>query len=588
MPRARLYALVALGGLILVPALVVLAYLVDDGGRGDQVASNVSLVGTRIGGLKGRALESRIDTVATRLEHGRLDVRAPKGGFTAAASDIKFTVDRAATARAAARVGRSGNVLSRSWEWLRGFVRARNAPLHTHASGDATYALVASKDRGPHKPAVEPTLKLEKGEFVVVRGKNGSGIDPAEILRELDDAAQNGSPIVVRVNRGTVHPRLTYDEARTLARDANRLSTEPLPVSAGTARAKVPTSTLRSWILPVMSDAGPRLTVDSHKTLSDLADLLPNAGKSPTETRFTVVGGNVQILDGSDGTGCCDSSAVDLVNRALRERGTQTVDLPLKVLHPRLTGDEARKLGIVEKVATFTTQHPAGQPRVHNIHLMADMVRGSIIQPGDSFSINGTVGQRTLAKGFVVDHVIGEDSVFAEDVGGGVSQFATTLFNAAFFAGLQLQKYQSHSLYISRYPYGREATMGWPEPDLVIGNPSPYGILIWPSYNDTSLTVDLYSTKWVNAIQSGQSETPYGKACKRVKTERTRTFLSDGHTSVDSVFAIYHPSEGVSCDGTTSSRLTTTTSTPPKAKPTTTTSPPGGPATTTATTASSG
>lgn len=586
MPRARLYALVALGGLILVPALVVLAYLVDDGGRGDQVASNVSLVDTRIGGLKGRALDQRIDAVAARLERGRVIINAPKGGFRTTAADMKFTVDRAATARAAARVGRRGNILSRSWEWLLGFVHSRRASLHTHASGDAVYALVAANDKGPHKPATEPTLRLEKGEFVAVRGKSGTGIDPAEILRELDDASEHGSPIVVRVDRGSVAPRLTYEQARKLARDANRLSTEPLSVSAGAARAKVPTATLRSWILPVMSDAGPHVTVDVHKTLRDLADLLPNAGKSPVETRFTVVGGNVQIIDGSDGSGCCDSAAIDLVNGALRHRPAQTIDLPLKVLHPRLTGDAARKLGIIEKVATFTTMHPAGQPRVHNIHLIADMVRGSVIAPGDSFSINGTVGQRTTAKGFVVDHVIGEDSVFAEDVGGGISQFATTLFNAAFFGGLQLQKYQSHTLYISRYPYGREATMGWPEPDLVIGNPSPYGILIWPSYTDTSLTVDLYSTKWVDATQSGQSETPYGKACKRVKTDRTRTFVSDGHTSVDSVFAIYHPSEGVNCDGTTSSRLTTTTTAAPKRASSTTTAPPSsGTTTATATTA---
>jgi vancomycin resistance protein YoaR len=586
MPRARAYALVALGGLILVPVLVVLAYLVDDGGRGDRVANNVSLIGARIGGLKGDALQTKVDAVAQRVEAARVTVKAPKGGFTTTAAELKLHVDRRATARAALRVGREGNVMARSWRWLLAFLRDRHAPLPSRASGDAIYAAVAAKDRGPHKPAVEPTLKLEKGAFVAAPGKNGSGIDPADVLGGIDDAAEHGTPIVVHVDRGSVRPRLTMPEARRLARDANRLSTAPLPVSSGRVHASVPTATLRSWILPVVSDAGPHLTVEVHKTLNDLADLLPNAGRAPVETKFTVVDGEVQIIDGSNGTGCCDTQAIDLINAALRHRTRETVDLPLKVVEPRLTPEAARKLGINEKVASFTTMHPAGQPRVHNIHLIADIVRGSVIRPGNSFSINGTVGQRTTAKGFVVDHVIGEDSVFAEDVGGGISQFATTLFNAAFFGGLQLQKYQSHSLYISRYPYGREATMGWPEPDLVIGNPSPYGVLIWPSYNDKSITVDLYSTKWVDATQSAQSESAYGKACKRVKTERTRRFLSDGHTSVDSVFAIYHPKEGVSCDGTVSTRLTTTTAKPTATtKPSTTTTAPGAPATTTATTA---
>ena len=139
-----------------------------------------------------------------------------------------------------------------------------------------------------------------------------------------------------------------------------------------------------------------------------------------------------------------------------------------------------------------------------------------------------------------------EDGKLTEDVGGGVSQFATTLFNAAFFAGLDFGEYQSHSLYISRYPYGREATMGYPHPDLVIKNTSPHGVLIWPSYNETSITVTLYSTRFVDSQQTGQSEAQRGN-CKRVTTERTRTYLADGRKEVDKVFATYRPKEGVNC-----------------------------------------
>jgi vancomycin resistance protein YoaR len=584
MPRARFFALVALGGVVLVPVLILVAYLVDDGGRGDYVASNVSLVGTNIEGLKGSALDKKVAAVAARIERARIAVKAPKGGLTTTAGELKLRVDRQATARAALAVGRHGNVVSRAWHWFVAFVHDREAPLRSAASADATYALVAEKDKGPHKAAVEPALKLKDGAFVAEAGKDGTGIDPADVLAALPGAAQSGTPITVTVDRGDVHPRLTLRQARRLAGDANKLSTQALPVTAGSAQAEVSTATLRSWIKPVMSDAGPHLTVDPKKSLGDLAKLMPGAGKSPVETRFSVSDGQVLIIDGSNGTGCCSDDSVGLINGALRKRPTGSLALPLKVVEPSLTPEEARDLHIVEKVATFTTQHPAGQPRVHNIHLIADTVKGSVIRPGNSFSINGTVGQRTTAKGYVVDHVI-EDSVFAESVGGGISQFATTLFNAAFFAGLELRTYQAHTLYISRYPYGREATMGWPQPDLVIRNGSPHGILIWPSYTGTSITVDLYSTKWVDATQSGQTKTPNGQ-CTKVKTDRTRRFLSDGHTVTDSVYANYHPKEGVNCDGSISPRLTTTTTKPTTTttKPpptTTTTAPPGPPASTT-------
>ncbi|HZQ29268.1 MAG TPA: VanW family protein, partial [Acidimicrobiales bacterium] len=167
-----------------------------------------------------------------------------------------------------------------------------------------------------------------------------------------------------------------------------------------------------------------------------------------------------------------------------------------------------------------------------------------IIKPGDTFSINQFVGRRTAQRGFVVAPVIA-DGKHDEDVGGGISQFATTTFNAAFFAGLDFGEYQSHSLYISRYPYGREATMGFPHPDLQIKNTTPYGILIWPSYTDTTLTVTFYSTHFVDSAQTNQTQAPYGK-CTRVATERTRKFL-DGTTKVDKVFALYQPAEGELC-----------------------------------------
>ena len=162
-------------------------------------------------------------------------------------------------------------------------------------------------------------------------------------------------------------------------------------------------------------------------------------------------------------------------------------------------------------------------------------------------------------------------------VGGGVSQFSTTLFNAAFFAGLEIDEYMAHGLYISRYPYGREATLSYPSPDLKIRNNTPYGVLIWPTYTDTSVTVSLFSTKYITAVQSSQNETQYGAVCTAVTTYRTRTWVGTGKTAVDSFYALYGPAEGVQCDGTTIPKdgvTTTTTTTTVPGGGTTTTPPP--------------
>ena len=109
-------------------------------------------------------------------------------------------------------------------------------------------------------------------------------------------------------------------------------------------------------------------------------------------------------------------------------------------------------------------------------------------------------------------------------------------------------EYQSHSIYISRYPYGREATVNWPNVDLVFENNTPYAVLIWTSYTDTSITVQLWSTKHYDVVQTGQSRGTAGRVCTRVTTFRERTD-PEGRVLEDSVFATYRPGEGIDCNG---------------------------------------
>ena len=119
-----------------------------------------------------------------------------------------------------------------------------------------------------------------------------------------------------------------------------------------------------------------------------------------------------------------------------------------------------------------------------------------------------------------------------------MSQFATTMFNAAFFAGLDFGEYQAHSEHFDRYPCGREATMGFPHPDLPWKNDTPYGILIWTSYTDTSVTVTLYSTQYAYGEQTGQTDRPLGQLHHR-HHHAHHPPTRDGHTATDTVRARY-------------------------------------------------
>jgi len=133
-------------------------------------------------------------------------------------------------------------------------------------------------------------------------------------------------------------------------------------------------------------------------------------------------------------------------------------------------------------LSEFTTYHSCCENRVINIQLMADSVGGHIVMPGESFSVNAVVGKRTTAKGYKpAGAIIGgyvQCCEFPENIGGGTSQFATTFYNAIFFAAMEDLEHQPHTAWFSRYPQGREATMGYPHPDVRFRNNTDHPVLI--------------------------------------------------------------------------------------------------------------
>ena len=181
-----------------------------------------------------------------------------------------------------------------------------------------------------------------------------------------------------------------------------------------------------------------------------------------------------------------------------------------QVEEPAFTTKDARALKIEEEVSTFTTYFPYADYRNTNIGRAMELINGTVLKPGETFSLNDTVGERTAENGFVKGFII-EDGIFKEDYGGGVSQSATTTFNAAFFAGLEDVEHKPHSFYIDRYPVGREATVAWPSVDLKFTNTTPYGVLIQAGITPSSpsaqgsATVTMWSTKYWE-ITTSESE----------------------------------------------------------------------------------
>jgi vancomycin resistance protein YoaR len=258
----------------------------------------------------------------------------------------------------------------------------------------------------------------------------------------------------------------------------------------------------------------------------------------PVDASFELSGASVNVVPSVEGFSFAPKKAAGQILKVAAKR-SRSATLKGVTVPADFTTKDARSLDITEQVSTFTTLHACCEPRVTNIHVIADLVDGAVIQPGESFSLNDFVGPRTEAKGFIAAPAI-RDGEFVEEIGGGISQFATTFFNAIYFGGYDLLEYQAHSYYISRYPPGREATISTPAPDLAFLNDSNAGIYIDTSYSDTSITVSFYgNTQGEIESVSGQPHNfkKPGRECRENASlgKKEEVVIDSGHTGFDIV-----------------------------------------------------
>jgi len=540
--------MIAVGGPILVVALVVGAWAVDSAASSGQVARNVTLAGEPVGGRDRDELEATVHELAADFATTGVRIDAGDDTYESTADELGLRVDENATVDAVLDMGHDGVAPLRPLAWAVSFARDRAAPIRYEVDRDELRATVVELEGDARTAPAEPQLTAGPTGVRAVPGVPGEGVEIDALADGLVRAARHsGKPLEVTGVVGPVPPRFTDAEARQVAVEATRLMAAPLSVTIGAEVGIVPQATMWSWARADVGGDDLVLALDPAAVDASLKSLFPTA-TTAVDASFQVIDGAPILIGSQDGTVCCEADSPARILAALRQ-GAATVEVALSVTHPTLTTEQAQAYGIVEEVGQPdefgpTTNHAAGEPRVTNIHRIADIIRGYVIKPGETFSVNDYVGERTVEKGFVDAPVIYNGN-FEHDVGGGVSQFATTAFNAALFAGLEFGEYQSHSIVISRYPKGHEATISYPHPDLQIKNPTPYGVLLWPTYTDSSITVHLYSTHYVDVTLGDPTSKAQGN-CTRWTTPRTRTYV-DGHTDQDSVFAVYRPGEGINC-----------------------------------------
>jgi vancomycin resistance protein YoaR len=552
---------------VVVAVLAVSAWAVDSAASSGEVGRNVEVAGKAVGGFDEAHLREVTAELAVSLTERPVTIRSDGKTYESTAAALGLTLDQDATVNAVLDVGRDGSPLTRPFRWVASWFGTRKVTPRYALNQPQTAAALETVQGADRTAPVEPAMQLTDNGLALAAGQPGRGIDPKSFADKLRNAAEDSTdgPLVIDADQTSLAPNYTDADVQTLVDQANTMTAPGIAIKAAAVGADAPAQRLRSWMTlgPVNVDGGvkPELVVSPDLVKADLPTLVGSVGEAAVNATVTLdeATGTPVVVPGRSGVMCCGDDSGTRILEALRA-GQGQVELQVAVAEPEWTTEEVQAWGITQPIGGsrgwqsghevpgpgpgFTTFHDCCAARVSNIHRLADLVRGAVIAPGADFSINDYIGPRTSAKGFVLAGAIAQGQ-HVEEIGGGVSQFATTTFNAAYFAGLDILEYQAHTEWFSRYPRGREATMGYPKPDLRIHNNTPYGLMIWTSYTGTSLTVTFYSTPWASAEQTGISEGSSG-ACRTVVTTRTRWF-PDGTSVNDQFRATYRPGEGQFC-----------------------------------------
>ncbi|MFI5910446.1 VanW family protein [Dactylosporangium sp. NPDC051541] len=372
------------------------------------------------------------------------------------------------------------------------FLRADVEPV-VHVDPGRLYAVLMDHLGAQGDAPVMPAVRFDGLRPIPVYPERGRGLDRAGIAR----MAQTGwlrRPVLEFPVTDLV-PHDTRADVDRLVRDvATPAVAGPLVLATPRGEVTVTAAGIAA-ALRLESDADGHITpaLDAAALRKSAAAAFAKVEIPAADARFEVTDGRPVVRAETDG------SQVDLSTAKLLEalRSTATprrVEVPMTSAAAATTAAELGKLGVGDAVGSFTTHFEPGQPRVVNIRTMAEALRGMLIRPGETFSLNERVGERSRAKGYVDAPGI-EMGKIKNSSGGGVSQVATTLFNAAYLAGLQDVEHHPHSYYFDRYPAVIEATVVYPSLDLRIRNDGPSGVLIDTATTDDSVTVTLYGTK---------------------------------------------------------------------------------------------
>ena len=490
---AWFWIVIAVGALVVACGLTV---LIESLAYRNEVHPGISVNGVDLGGMT----KDEATVALARLVDGAGSVTLKSGNttwlVTPAALGTAMDV-RGAVSEAMALSRRSnffGDVVTR----FKLYVESRDLPLKGTVDQAKLDALLSGIAQELHATPLNAELAIQGSTIDVSDGRNGQGVDTATLGAQLESLLMSLHSATLDVPIVVQEPGVQAEDFDAAKQVAETMMSAPITLTDHEKQWTLTPEQIASFMDFRSEEENGRPFVVPYvsqgKMWLFLQLLAPEVKRDPVDAKFTSDdGATVRVIPGVNGETLDQTATVKALNAIALRPTNRTVEVAVTISKHSLTTAEAEATSF-DQLSSFTTKYVGTANRRVNVRITTQYATNVFLAPGQEYNFDKQIGPRTPARGYkLAPGIVGPNKL--EDVyGGGICQVSTTTFNAVFFAGLKVTERHNHSIYISHYPKGRDATVTDGGKNLRFVNDTGHYIWIRGSSDGATTTISIYGT----------------------------------------------------------------------------------------------
>jgi vancomycin resistance protein YoaR len=497
--RGRRRRLTIIAGAAAVLFLLLLALLIDSTLYIGKVHAGVTASGVQLGGMTPQDAKAALDRRVDEAQKSRITLVSGDKKWTVAPADVGTKIDTAATVRLAMDASRRRNFLMDRFRGFLMYFKDQEVPLQGTVDGTKLDQMIAVVAQAADIPPVNAGLLFDGPKIKVVKGQKGRVVDRQSLASQLKILLLTLHATDVAVPMTLQDPTVQADNYDQALKQAMTMTGSPVTLTHGDDSWTLDPQQIIAYMdFASKTQDGVSILVpylSATKMGPFLDDLATAVASDPVNASFKGDGRKAWVVAGVAGSKLDRDKTVELLNAAALDAEDRNVKAPMTRVEPDLTTEEAEAMGISVKLADYQTEWEGTPDRQTNVKITTQYASNVILAPGEVYDFDKQIGPRTEKRGYKLAPGIVAPNQLEDVLGGGICQVSTTLFNAAFFAGLEIVERHNHSIFVDHYPLGRDATVTAAGKNMRFRNDTTHYILIRGASDGIKTKFVIYGTK---------------------------------------------------------------------------------------------